>query len=117
MFITDQRLEKIKKQMSEEYDSLFLEIQKSKKKSAEHNRLLSKEFILYKKSVKFINENKRYFDSKRSYLMKNTNISREQRLSLDEEEKKIFSKEYEPKKPVIKLKNYIGTGRCIIRKS
>ncbi len=111
MFLKNPTLDLARKKMILEYDALYLKIQSCEKLSKLHKELLEKELKLFKRSVNFLNNNKRYFDEKRAYLMRSSNISRDQMLPLDPDEKKIFTKEYEPIESVKKLKNYIGKNR------
>lgn len=58
-------IDAIRKSYMEEYDALFKRIQLSVKGSEEHKRLLIKERDLYRRSAKFIDDNKGHFVNRR----------------------------------------------------
>lgn len=104
-WVSDPLIETEKEMMKEAYDTLFRRITESIKGSNEHKKLLKEEHELNQRSHAFIEKNKRYFDAKRQFLMRHSNINRDQIMPLDREERKVFSSEYEPVKTNQKRSN------------
>lgn len=111
MFKVNEEIETIRKIIKKEFDDIFELILKEEKKSKNHVYLINHVLKpIEKRNTKFMNKHKRYFDEKRAYLMRKSNINRPQLLPLDSIEKRYFNDIYEPETRVKREKHIVSRG-------